>query len=182
MSRFFGGLYPSFVTLFRSISNGLTWGEAADALESLDNGIFWSSLFHFYVAFCIPAEQLAVHTVRVQFINIYFSSLFCPICGCASRQMFFSTGLSRCPRFSRPSLSSRDTSLRTYAILWICRVILWVLSVLGAWKSPRAFLGSFAVLNVMTGRPGLDVVQGGCFAHVFFLFNSLHAINLYTTF
>jgi len=52
LSKFFGGLYPSVVTLFRSISNGLTWGEAADALEALDNGIFWSSLFHFYVAFC----------------------------------------------------------------------------------------------------------------------------------
>ena len=56
LSKFFGGLYPSIVTLFRSISNGLTWGEAADALENMDNGIFWSSLFHFYVAFCtIPA-------------------------------------------------------------------------------------------------------------------------------
>lgn len=52
LSKFFGGLYPSIVTLFRSISNGLTWGEAADALENMDNGIFWSSLFHFYVAFC----------------------------------------------------------------------------------------------------------------------------------
>lgn len=50
LKLYFGTLYTSIVTLFRAISNGLTWFRAADALESA--GIFWVQVFHFYVAFC----------------------------------------------------------------------------------------------------------------------------------
>ena len=32
----------------RSISNGITWNKAADALEPV--GMFWVQVFHFYVA------------------------------------------------------------------------------------------------------------------------------------
>ena len=37
-------------TLFRSISNGVTWGHAADSLEQI--GMEWVQVFHLYVAFC----------------------------------------------------------------------------------------------------------------------------------
>ncbi|CAE7670060.1 Scn11a [Symbiodinium pilosum] len=47
---YFGTLYVSIITLFRSISNGITWNKAADALEPV--GMFWVQVFHFYVAFC----------------------------------------------------------------------------------------------------------------------------------
>ena len=52
LSERFGSLYSSIDTLFRSISNGLTWGEAADELRKMDSGLVWMSLFQFYVAFC----------------------------------------------------------------------------------------------------------------------------------
>ncbi|CAE7506213.1 CAC [Symbiodinium natans] len=48
----FGTLYDSYLTLFRSISNGVTWGEPADALESIPEGTIWVQLFQFYIAFC----------------------------------------------------------------------------------------------------------------------------------
>ena len=52
MDLYFGSLGKSCATLFRSISNGLTWGEAADELRKMDSGLVWMSLFQFYVAFC----------------------------------------------------------------------------------------------------------------------------------
>ena len=50
LQLYFGSLYSSVVTLFRSIANGLTWGQAADSLE--ETGFFWVQIFHLYVAFC----------------------------------------------------------------------------------------------------------------------------------
>ncbi|CAJ1329781.1 unnamed protein product, partial [Effrenium voratum] len=50
LEKYFGTLYLSMITLFRSISNGLTWHEAADALMPM--GMVWVQVFHFYVAFC----------------------------------------------------------------------------------------------------------------------------------
>ena len=76
LPRFFGGLYPSIVTLFRSISNGLTWGQAADALENMDNGIFWSSLFHFYVAFCTTPAVSGGLCCRLRIGGTYIVSVW----------------------------------------------------------------------------------------------------------
>lgn len=50
MDLYFGSLGKSCATLFRSISEGLTWHVAADALAPA--GWFWVELFHFYIAFC----------------------------------------------------------------------------------------------------------------------------------
>ncbi|CAJ1382564.1 unnamed protein product [Effrenium voratum] len=52
LAKYYGGMYNSIETLFRSISSGLTWEEAADTLRVIENGEFWVQLFHFYVAFC----------------------------------------------------------------------------------------------------------------------------------
>ncbi|CAJ1389062.1 unnamed protein product [Effrenium voratum] len=52
LDRYFGTLYVSMVTLFRSISNGIQWDEPADALGSVEGGFFWVQAFHFYIAFC----------------------------------------------------------------------------------------------------------------------------------
>ena len=50
MQKYFGNLSSSAVTLFRAISDGISWQIAADAL--LPAGQFWVQLFHFYIAFC----------------------------------------------------------------------------------------------------------------------------------
>ncbi|CAK9079090.1 Sodium channel protein type 11 subunit alpha (NaN) (Sensory neuron sodium channel 2) (Sodium channel protein type XI subunit alpha) (Voltage-gated sodium channel subunit alpha Nav1.9) [Durusdinium trenchii] len=50
LEEYFGSLYLSIRTLFRSISNGVTWGHAADSLEQI--GMEWVQVFHLYVAFC----------------------------------------------------------------------------------------------------------------------------------
>lgn len=50
MIRFFGTLGLSVQTLFRSISGGIDWAEAAEALRPL--GELWVQLFQFYVGFC----------------------------------------------------------------------------------------------------------------------------------
>lgn len=47
---FFGGIFDSYNTLFRTCLAGFDWVEAADALKPL--GDFWVQLFHLYVAFC----------------------------------------------------------------------------------------------------------------------------------
>ena len=47
--QYFGSLYTSIATLFRSISGGLDWEAAADSLNPL--GIFWVQVFQLYVAF-----------------------------------------------------------------------------------------------------------------------------------
>ena len=49
MIRFFGTLGLSVQTLFRSISGGIDWAEAAEALRPL--GELWVQLFQFYVGF-----------------------------------------------------------------------------------------------------------------------------------
>ncbi|CAK9046302.1 Sodium channel protein type 4 subunit alpha A (Voltage-gated sodium channel subunit alpha Nav1.4a) [Durusdinium trenchii] len=53
MMRFFGSLGLSVQTLFRAISGGIDWAEAAEALRPL--GDFWVLLFQVYVAFCMFA-------------------------------------------------------------------------------------------------------------------------------
>ncbi|CAE7864888.1 Cacna1c [Symbiodinium microadriaticum] len=50
VQQYFGTLYASIITLFRSISNGITWEKAANSLEPIST--FWVQVFHFYVAFC----------------------------------------------------------------------------------------------------------------------------------
>ena len=47
MMKFFGSLGLSVQTLFKSISGGFDWSEAADALKPL--GDFWVFLFHCYI-------------------------------------------------------------------------------------------------------------------------------------
>eukprot|EP00913_Durusdinium_trenchii_P029884 g28003.t1 len=48
--RFFGTVTASVTTLFRAISNGLDWGDAANLLQMyLDE--FWVQLFHLYISF-----------------------------------------------------------------------------------------------------------------------------------
>jgi len=49
LDRFFGSLPASLETLFRTISGGLDWGEAADSLIPV--GWPWVQVYHFYVAF-----------------------------------------------------------------------------------------------------------------------------------
>ncbi|CAE7204204.1 Scn11a [Symbiodinium necroappetens] len=50
MRRYFGNVWTSTETLFRSLLGGIDWGEAADALMPL--GEFWVRLFDWYIAFC----------------------------------------------------------------------------------------------------------------------------------
>lgn len=50
MKRYFGNLGTSSATLFRAISDGISWQAAADSLKPA--GDFWVQLFHFYIAFC----------------------------------------------------------------------------------------------------------------------------------
>eukprot|EP00435_Cladocopium_sp_Y103_P062062 s1541_g23.t1 len=50
MKKYFGNLGSSSATLFRAISDGISWEIAADSLQPA--GQFWVQLFHFYVAFC----------------------------------------------------------------------------------------------------------------------------------
>ena len=50
MQKYFGNLGSSAATLFRAISDGISWQTAADALQPA--GQFWVQLFHFYIAFC----------------------------------------------------------------------------------------------------------------------------------
>jgi len=52
VTPYFGTLYDSVITLFRAISDGLTWNQPADALAEIPLGTFWVTLFHFYIAFC----------------------------------------------------------------------------------------------------------------------------------
>ena len=40
LEQSFGTLYESYLTLFRSISNGVTWGEPANALSRIPEGRF----------------------------------------------------------------------------------------------------------------------------------------------
>ncbi|CAE7775543.1 Scn11a [Symbiodinium sp. CCMP2456] len=53
MQVHFGNLYISMNTLFRSISNGIGWAQAADAFAPA--GEFWVQCFQLYVAFCLLA-------------------------------------------------------------------------------------------------------------------------------
>ncbi len=56
LDDYFGSLYRSTITLFQTISDGVTWNEPADALTSIgDVGLFWVQLYHFYIAFCRSA-------------------------------------------------------------------------------------------------------------------------------
>jgi len=52
LDLFFGSLTQSVATLFRSISNGMNWGDGADALASMDGGLSWVLVLYFYIAFC----------------------------------------------------------------------------------------------------------------------------------
>lgn len=48
--KYFGTVFTSVMTLFRSILGGLDWEYAADALIPV--GWFWVQIFHLYIAFC----------------------------------------------------------------------------------------------------------------------------------
>lgn len=48
--KYFGTVFTSVMTLFRSILGGLDWEYAADALVPV--GWFWVQIFHLYIAFC----------------------------------------------------------------------------------------------------------------------------------
>lgn len=48
--EFFGSVYLSVITLFRSILGGIDWAWAADSLEPV--GWIWVQVFHLYIAFC----------------------------------------------------------------------------------------------------------------------------------
>ena len=49
LMKYFGSLYNSAATLFRAISGGLDWDDAAESLNPV--GVLWVQIFHFYVAF-----------------------------------------------------------------------------------------------------------------------------------
>ena len=49
LQHYFGGVYDSSTTLFRTLLAGFDWIDAADALMPL--GVVWVQLFHIYVAF-----------------------------------------------------------------------------------------------------------------------------------
>lgn len=50
MRIYYGSVYQSTQTLFRSLLGGLDWAAPAEALSPL--GIFWVQMFHLYIAFC----------------------------------------------------------------------------------------------------------------------------------
>ena len=59
LDDYFGSLYRSTITLFQTISDGVTWNAPADALTSIgDMGLFWVQLYHFYIAFCGSARKI----------------------------------------------------------------------------------------------------------------------------
>ena len=45
------------LTLFQTISDGLTWNVPASALASIELGGTWVTLFYFYVAFCSSSAK-----------------------------------------------------------------------------------------------------------------------------
>eukprot|EP00439_Symbiodinium_sp_Y106_P000179 s9226_g1.t1 len=49
LQLYFGGVYASSTTLFRTLLAGFDWIEAAEALSPM--GLWWVQLFHIYVAF-----------------------------------------------------------------------------------------------------------------------------------
>lgn len=51
-NEYFGTLQKSMTTLFRTISDGITWNVSADSLLEIQFGQVWVQLYHFYVAFC----------------------------------------------------------------------------------------------------------------------------------
>ncbi|CAJ1405245.1 unnamed protein product [Effrenium voratum] len=50
LAMYFGTIFSSCTTLFRSLLNGFSWYDAADALGGVHS--FWAQMFHFYMAFC----------------------------------------------------------------------------------------------------------------------------------
>ena len=53
VAAYFGTLYASTLTLFRTISNGVTWRYADDLLVGMNSlGEFWALIYRFYIAFC----------------------------------------------------------------------------------------------------------------------------------
>lgn len=53
VAHYFGTLYRSIVTLFRTISNGVTWQNPDDLLVGMNSlGEFWAQIYRFYIAFC----------------------------------------------------------------------------------------------------------------------------------
>ena len=62
METYFGDLGISVQTLFRSISGGFDWGEAADALRPL--GDFWVLLFQFYIDTRINFNQISFDSIH----------------------------------------------------------------------------------------------------------------------
>ena len=53
VAEYFGTLYHSTVTLFRTISNGVTWKNPDDLLVGMNSfGEFWAIIYRFYIAFC----------------------------------------------------------------------------------------------------------------------------------
>mmetsp|Transcript_22824 Transcript_22824/g.52850 ORF Transcript_22824/g.52850 Transcript_22824/m.52850 type:complete len:570 (-) Transcript_22824:77-1786(-) len=52
VAYYFGTLYSSTNTLFRTVTNGVTWKNPAELLAQVPLGDLWVQLYHFYVAFC----------------------------------------------------------------------------------------------------------------------------------
>ncbi|CAE7506244.1 CACNA1S [Symbiodinium natans] len=53
VSHYFGTLYSSTLTLFRTISEGVTWKIPDDLLVGMNSlGWFWANIYRFYIAFC----------------------------------------------------------------------------------------------------------------------------------
>ena len=59
LSLRFGSLYLSIETLFRAISNGLTWGEAADALARVSFDFIFQYFSCLFLCVCVCLEMLA---------------------------------------------------------------------------------------------------------------------------
>ena len=79
VAHYFGTLYRSIVTLFRTISNGVTWQNPDDLLVGMNSlGEFWAQIYRFYIAFCSFA---VLNAPRLQMLEYRFTAssdlLFC---------------------------------------------------------------------------------------------------------
>ena len=72
VAHYFGTLYRSIVTLFRTISNGVTWQNPDDLLVGMNSlGEFWAQIYRFYIAFCSFA---VLNAPRLQMLEYRFTA------------------------------------------------------------------------------------------------------------
>lgn len=55
LKRFFGSLWPSFLSLYQAMSGGNDWGQYYDALDTMEGNSFYVFLFVIYITFQVFA-------------------------------------------------------------------------------------------------------------------------------